>query len=192
MRVVGVPLLSQREGSQLLQTLGVRNVPAELLSQAVTAVGGMPVCLEWLARLVRKPFLRDEWTEFEDGEDDSNVLTRLLNDPALFGGSVAQRVQPLLDRVLRRLSAEATTALQDLAVTPIPLGAPALKALYQSPRALRELREASLLVAYPQRVQLLPMVAALVRKGMTDAQVDAAEERLIQALNQWLRLGLFH
>jgi hypothetical protein len=103
-----------------------------------------------------------------------------------FDGSVAQRVQPLLDRVLKRLSGEATTALQDLAVAPLPLGATALKVLYQSPKFLRELRESSLLAAYPQRVQLLPMVAAQVRKGLTDDQVRAAEERLIQPLSQWL------
>jgi hypothetical protein len=144
-----------------------------------------------LVRLLREPFLRDEWAEFEEN-DDSALLARLLNDSALFSGSVAQRVQPLLDRVLRRLSDEAAAALRDLAVITIPLGAPALKALYQSPRSLRELRETSLLAAYPQRVQLLPMVAAQIRLSLTEVQVTSAENRLIQALGQWLHTGIFH
>ncbi len=182
---VDVPRLSQKEGGNLLETLGLKNISEELLARTVDAVGGMPLCIEWLVRLVREPYLRDEWAEFEE-EDDSAVLARLLDDVAIFGGAVALRVQPLLDRVLKRLSNEAATALQDLAVTPVPLGAPALKVLYQTPKVLRELREASLLVSYPQRVQLLPMVAAQVRQKLSESQVRAAEERLALALTHWL------
>lgn len=184
-----VPRLSREEGSQLLQALGMRNVSEELLGRVVDAVGGMPICLEWIVRLVREPLLRDEWSDFEDTGNEQAILERLLQDPALFSGPVARRIQPLLDRVLERLSVEATIALQDLAVTPIPLGAPALRVLYQSPKLLRELRDASLLVAYPQRVQLLPMVAAQVQHRLSDGQVYAAEERLIQALMHWLHTG---
>lgn len=192
MVMVDVPVLSEREGSQLLQTLGLRNVPEELLLRAVDAVGGMPICIEWMVRLIREPYLREEWTDEFEEADDGAILAQLLDDPAIFGGAVAQRVQPLLERVLKRLSNEAAAALQDLAVSLLPLGAPALKVLYQSPKVLRELREASLLVAYPQRVQLLPMVAAQVRQTLTDAQVIHAEDRLIQALSQWLHTGIFH
>lgn len=189
MTTITVPRLSREEGSQLLQTLGVRNVSEELLGRMVEAVGGMPICLEWIVRLIREPLLRDEWADWEEGENERAILERLLEDSTLFGGAIARRVQPLLDRVITRLSVEATTALQDLAVAPIPLGAPALRVLYQSPKSLSELREASLLVAYPQRVQLLPMVAAQVRQGLSDDQVRAAEERLIQALRHWLNTG---
>ncbi len=189
MTTITVPRLSRHEGSQLLQTLGLRNVPEELLGRVVDAVGGMPICLEWIVRLIREPLLRDEWADFDDGGNERVILERLLEDSALFGGPVARRVQPLLDRVLGRLSVEATTALQDLAVAPIPLGAPALRSLYQSPKHLRELREASLLVAYPQRVQLLPMVAVQVRRVLSDDQVRTTEERLILALRRWLDTG---
>jgi tetratricopeptide (TPR) repeat protein/transcriptional regulator with XRE-family HTH domain len=183
-----VPRFSQKEGGQLLQTLGLRNISEALLYRAVDLVGGIPVCMEWLVRLVREPYLRDGWAEFEEA-DDSAVLARLLDDPAIFGGAVASRVQPLLDRVLKRLSPEAATALQDLAVAPLPLGSPALRVLYQTPRMLRELREASLLVAYPQRAQLLPMVAAQVRQQLSPSQIQVAEDRIIQAFTHWLHAG---
>lgn len=188
-KTISVPRLSQAEGSQLLQVLGVRNVSEELLGRAVDVVEGMPICLEWIVKLIQEPLLRDEWSDFEDGGNEWVILERLLEDPALFSGPITRRIQPLLERVLGRLSVEATTALQELAMAPVPLGAPALRVLYQSPRHLKELREASLLVSYPQRVQLLPMVAAQVRHRLSDDQVYAAEERLIQALMYWLDTG---
>jgi hypothetical protein len=43
---IDVPPLSRKEGGQFLQTLGIKNVPDDLLAQAVDAVGGLPVCLE--------------------------------------------------------------------------------------------------------------------------------------------------
>lgn len=185
-KTISVPRLSRTEGSQLLQVLGIRNVSEELLGRAVDVVEGLPICLEWIVKLIQEPLLRDEWSDFEDEGNERIILERLLEDPALFGGPVARRVQPLLERVLGRLSVEATTALQELAMAPLPLGAPALRVLYQSPRHLKELREASLLVSYPQRVQLLPMVASQVRQGLSEGQRHAAEERLIQALMHWL------
>ncbi len=183
---ITVPRLSCDEGSQLLQTLGVRNVSEDLLGRVVDAVRGIPVCLEWIVRLIRD----DEWADFEEGENDCVLLERLLDDPALLGDSVTRQVQLLLDRVITRLSGDATTALQELAMAPVPLGAPALQMLYQSPKLLRELREASLLVVSRQRVQLLPMVAAHIRQGLSDDQVCAAAERLIQALTHWLNKGI--
>jgi len=77
-------------------------------------------------------------------------------------------------------------ALRELAFSPLPLASPALKALYHDPSPLKELRDASLLVAYPKRVQLLPMVAAQVRQRLVQEEVSTAEDRLIQALTVWL------
>ena len=113
-------------------------------------------------------------------------LAHLLEDASLFGGPVAARVTSLLERVIKHLSPEASMALRELAISPIPLAGPALKTLYHDPSPLKELRDASLLVAYPKRVQLLPMVAAQVRQRLVQEEVSAAEDRLIQALTVWL------
>ncbi len=185
-----VPPLSQGEGSALLQRLGLRDVPEEQLSRAVEAVGGVPLCLEWVARLAQEPLLHDDWADFDEEANNGALLARLIEEAALFGGPVARRVQPLLERVIDRLSAETRTAVEELALSPVPLGAPALKVLYHHPTPLKELRDASLLVAYHKRVQLLPMVAAQVRKSLTDSQIVAAEERLIAALKHWLERGV--
>jgi len=182
-----IPPFSKDEGSLLLQHLGLQDLPEEQLGSVVEAVGGIPQCLEWVAKLVKEPWLRDNWAAFEEEVDGETLrLTNLLEDPSLFGGPVAKRVTPLLERVVKRLSAEAHTALRELAVSPVPLGGSALRALYHDPTPLKELRDASLLVPYPKRVQLLPMVAALVRQGLTDEQVCMAEDRLILALMRWL------
>ncbi len=185
-----VPFFSREEGSLLLQRLGLREIPEEQLGFVVEAVGGVPLCLEWVARLTQEPLLQDGWADFEEEGKSGELLTRLLEDAALFGGPVAKGVQPLLERVLKRLSGETRTALHDLALSPVPLGVPALKMLYGNPAPLKELREASLLAAYHKRVQLLPMVAAHVRQSLTDDQVRLAEERLIQALLRWLDSSL--
>jgi transcriptional regulator with XRE-family HTH domain/tetratricopeptide (TPR) repeat protein len=182
--------LSQAEGSALLQRLGLGDIREEQLGLVVEAVGGVPLCLEWVARLAQEPLLHDDWADFEEVVNSEALLTRVLEEAALFSGPIAKRVQPLLDRVIKRLSAETGTVLEELALSPVPLGAPALKVLYHHPTPLKELRDASLLVAYHKRVQLLPMVAAQVRKGLTDSQVHAAEERLIVALKHWLERGV--
>jgi tetratricopeptide (TPR) repeat protein len=182
-----IPPFSNEEGSLLLQRLGLQGLPEEQLGSVVEAVGGIPQCLEWVAKLVQEPWLRNGWAAFEEEAGGEMVrLMSLLEDPSLFGGPVAERVTPLLERVVKRLSPEAHTALRELAVSPVPLGSPALRMLYHNPTPLKELRDASLLVPYPKRVQLLPMVAALIRQGLTDEQVRMAEERLIQALVRWL------
>lgn len=184
-----IPELSRGEGAMLLQRLGLRDVAEDLLGRTVEAVGGIPLCLEWVVRLVQEPFLRNDWADFEEDVTSEVMLTRLLEDPALFGGAIARRMQPLLQRVLKHLSEEANAALHELTISPVPLGGPALKLLYHHPAVLKELREASLLVAYPKRVQLLPMVAALIRQRLTDGQIHAAEERIIGALTHWLLVG---
>jgi hypothetical protein len=98
---VTVPRLSRDEGTQLLQALGVRDVSVELLGQVVDAVGGIPVCLEWIVKLMREPVLRDDWSDFEERDNEPVILERLLEDPVLFSGSVAKRVQPLLCKNLQ-------------------------------------------------------------------------------------------
>lgn len=185
-----IPVFSKEEGSQLFHRLGLQGIPDEHLGRVVEAVGGIPLCLEWVAKLVQEPMLHNDWDDFEEEADSEVMLTQLLEDDSLFGGPVARRLQPLLERVVKRLSGEASSALRELAVSPIPLGSPALKALYHDPSRLKELRDASLLVAYPKRVQLLPMVAASMRSQMSAEQVRHAEERLIGAFTQWLEVGI--
>jgi tetratricopeptide (TPR) repeat protein/transcriptional regulator with XRE-family HTH domain len=185
-----VPPLSKEEGEQVLRRLGLHDMPQEVLGAVVEAVGGIPLCLEWAVKLVLEPWLRDDWAVFEEEEERAKRLAHLLEDSSLFGGPIATRLQPLLERVIKRLSPEAQTALRELAVSPIPLGSPALKALYRNPAPLKELRDASLLVAYLRRVQLLPMVADLVGRTLTSDQVRLAQDRLIQALTHWLNTGI--
>lgn len=189
-----VPLLLQEEGILLLQRLGLYDLSEEQLGQVVEVVGGVPLCLEWIAKLVKEPLLQEGWAGFEDegndaalpGQEKSHRLARLLEDPALFRGSVQARVAPLLERLLRRLSPDALAALQGLALATVPLGTPALKLLYPSPLPLQELRDASLLVAYPKRVQVLPMVAASVRARLSTDRRVALEEQLAGSLSHWL------
>jgi len=190
-----VPALSPDEGIILLQNLGLRDLPEEQLGQVVEAVGGIPVCLEWITKLMREPLLRGDWSAFEDEEEDTAAssgkariqrLEHLLEDPSLFGGPVATRITPLFNRVIRRLSSEAVAALNDLSLALLPLASPALKKLYRDPAPLRELRDASLLAAYRKRVQLLPMVAAQVRQQLSPNQIHQSENRLIEALKHWL------
>jgi hypothetical protein len=194
-----VPALSHDEGIALLQRLGLQDLPEEQLGRVVEAVGGVPVCLEWVTELMRDPFLQGDWSAFED-EDNAAVaapgkarvqrLQHLLEDASLFGGPIATRVTPLLSRVIGRLSVGALAALNDLAVAPLPLGGPALKWLYRDPAPLQELRAASLLAAYRKRVRVLPMVAAQVRQQLSPSSVRPSEERLIEALRHWLESGI--
>ncbi len=190
-----IPPLSQSEGRQVLQRLGLQEVAERQLDSVVEAVAGIPLCLEWVTRLVQEPLLQDGWAAFEEKEDgeiasseraSTQSLAHLLEDASLFGGPVAARVTSLLERVIKRLSPDASLALRELAISTIPLAGPALKALYRDPSPLKELRDASLLVAYPRRVQLLPMVAAQVRGLLAQEEVSAAEDRLIRALTVWL------
>jgi len=185
-----VPPLSRTEGSELLRRLGLQDSPEERLAQVVDTVGGIPLCLHWVARLVQEPLLHSDWADFEEAAGSDAQLRRLLEDASLFGGPVAHKLHLLLERVTKRLSAEAVMALRDLAAAPVPLGGAALQALYRDPGPIKELRDASLLVAYPKRVQLLPMVAATVRAQLSDEQRAQAEERVIVALTTWLESGI--
>ncbi len=197
-----LPALSPDDGVVLLQQLGLSLIPVKHLRAAVEAVGGVPQCLEWVASLVQEPMLTDEWDgvldqreeegagELEQAEMLAHRLQRLLEDSSLFGGPIAIKLKPLLKRVIeQRLSTEARAALNVLAVASLPLGKPALQALCARPAPLKELRDSSLLVAYPHRVQLLPMVASTVLHQFSSEQVQTAEEQLIRAYTHWLEEG---
>jgi Domain of unknown function (DUF1704) len=91
--------------------------------------------------------------------------------------------------IKKRLSAEARALLDALAVCNVPLGKAALQALYEHPGLINELRNASLLVSYAHRVQVLPIVAAVVTQGMTIERITELEEDVIQALQRWIEEG---
>lgn len=199
-----LPPLSEEMGAVLLQRLGLAAVAVEHLRKASAAVGGIPLCLEWVASLVQEPLLFDTWDalsaldEDEDTEltalQQGDVLTRrllsLLEDPSLFGGPIASKLTPLLQRLLdTQLSSEASQVLNRLAIANIPLGKPALQVLCPRPSLLKELRSTSLLAVTAQRVQMVPMVAALLRARFSMQQQHDLEEQLILALTRWLEEG---
>jgi hypothetical protein len=194
-----VPPLSGEAGVWLLQQLGLTDVPDEYLRRASEAVGGVPLCLEWLASLVQEPMWLDEWQEDDDpdGQEEgasehvsTRRLLRLLEDASLFGGPIAAKLHPLLERIIeQRLSAEAYQVLCTLALAHVPLGKPALQLICPRPRLLKELSATSLLVANPKRVQVLPMVASAVRARLSHEQQHALESRLIASYSSWLDAG---
>jgi len=199
-----LPPLSQEMGAVLLQHLGLTAVPAEYLRKASAAVGGIPLCLEWVASLVQEPLLFDTWDDVDMLNEDEHLgltasrrgdiltqrLLALLDDPFLFGGPIASKLTPLLQRILdHRLSPEASQVLNRLAIANIPLGKSALQVLCPRPSLLKELRSTSLLVATAQRVQMVPMVAAQLRARLSPQQQHDLEEALIPALTRWLDEG---
>src|SRR5260370_39279336 len=106
------------------------------------------------------------------------------------GGPIAPKLSPLLERIIdKRLSAEAYQVLCTLALANVPLGKPALQLICPRPRLLKELSATSLLAAYPHHVQLLPMVASVVRSRLSAEQQDALEAELIRALKGWKNKG---
>jgi tetratricopeptide (TPR) repeat protein/transcriptional regulator with XRE-family HTH domain len=196
-----VPSLEPDASVVLLRALGLQAVPLELLQRVHEVACGIPQCLEWFASLVRDPLLVDSWDAInldEDGVDSAGDILqntvvqrvqRLLNDPSLFGVGtpVTAKLLPLLDRVLeKQLSPEARLVLFSLAVTNIPIGKRALQAVCPRPSIIQEFRNASLLVASPHRVQLLPMVAAVLRARLSVQQKQELETQLANALMGWL------
>jgi tetratricopeptide (TPR) repeat protein/DNA-binding SARP family transcriptional activator len=195
-----VPPLSPDESVCLLQRLGLEVVPTELLQTVGIQVAGIPLLLEWIAKLVADPLLLDDWAGFEESEAILQVSTtqgsiaerlrRLLSDPSLLGEHLASRLAPLLQRILEKhLSDEARLVLARLAVATVPLGKPALQLLCPRPRLLKELRDTSLLAAYTNRVQLLPVVALTVRQQLSSVQRREIEDLVIQAYTRWLDDG---
>jgi len=201
-----LPPLSLEQGVLLLQQLGLDVVPVPVLREVYTAVGGIPLCLEWVAALVKQPFYIDEWEEFGTHDeytatlaararDMTQAVQRLLAEPHVFGGTLAEAIAPILDRIISQqyLSSEANHLLNVLSVATVPLARPALAVVcVRGPHPVKELRRASLLVAYPGRVQLLPMVASAVIRHLTAGQIHESERLLIQAYTAWLQEGFFH
>jgi tetratricopeptide (TPR) repeat protein len=194
-----VPPLSTQESIRLLHRLGLRTVPAEQLRAISEWVGGIPLCLEWIAQLAHDPLVLDDWKAFtndavseEEGNADnlSHRFLHLLEDPSVLEGHLAARLEPLLHRILERhLSAEAKSVLERLALAPIPLGKPALQALCSRPGLLKELRDTSLLAASSRRVQVLPIVASTIRCRLSVQRRYELEETVIEALVCWVQEG---
>jgi tetratricopeptide (TPR) repeat protein len=195
-----VPPLSPDESVRLLQDLGLEELAVEQLQAVGMRMAGIPLLLEWTAKLLADPLLLNDWSGFDERDgllhahttqaSRARRLRRLLDDPALLGSHLAARLTPLLEYIMdKHLSPEARRVLERLAVATIPLGKAALEVLCPRPALLKELRDASLLAAYTNRVQLLPMVAETVRQQLTPEQRREAEELVIQAYKQWLDEG---
>ncbi len=196
-----VPPLTLEESVCLLQRLGMEELPVEQLQAVGVRMAGIPLLIEWTARLLADPLLLNEWSGFDESEGILHAystperrarrLQRLLDDPSLLGVHLASRLTPLLHYIMEtRLSPEALRVLERLAVATIPLGKPALHVLCPRPAWLKELRDASLLAAYANRVQVLPMVAETVRQQLTPEQRHEAEDQVMQAYTQWREQGI--
>jgi tetratricopeptide (TPR) repeat protein/transcriptional regulator with XRE-family HTH domain len=198
-----IPPLSQEESVHLLQQLGLSMVPVALLCTISERVGGIPQGLEWVAALVRQPLYADEWeeafasdpflSESTRTDDLTHIVERLLAEPHIFTGSHADDIAPLLQRIVenQRLSSDARTLLEVLSIAAVPLGQPALAVISQvaGTRPMKELRRASLLVAYEHRVHVNAMVAAAVIRHLSPGELVAREEVLIEAYTVWLECG---
>lgn len=195
-----VPPLTQDESVCLLRRLGLQEVPIEQLRAISMRMTGIPLLLEWTAKLVTDPLLLDDWEGFNEQEailqpypaqeNLAGRLQKVLDDPSLLGEHLANRLAPLLQRILEKhLSEEARLVLARLAIAAVPLGKPALQLLCPRPRLLKELRDASLLAAYTNRVQLLPVVALTVQQHLLLVQRQETEELVIQAYIRWLDEG---
>src|SRR5450755_4424691 len=196
---IAVPALTLEDSVLLLQRLGLESVPLAALETISQRVACIPLCLEWIAKIVHDPLVHDDWEGFEVQEETSSEsrldaisqrLTRLLEHPTLLGEHLASRLTPLLEHILdRHLSADARRVLEHLAVVSIPLGKPALQVLCPRPALLKELRDASLLAAYTNRVQLLPVVTFTVQQQLSSTQRQEGEVLAIQAYTRWLNEG---
>src|SRR5579875_2628733 len=196
-----IPALTMDEGVALLQRLGLTAVPTEYLQHASDLVGGIPLCLEWLAILTTKPLL-DTWDALDDlgdveEDETADLLTRrflrLLDDRTFFDGDIANRLTPMVERIMaQRLSPEVLEVLYTLSLAHIPLGKPALQQICPRPGLLKVLRSVSLLTAHQQRIQVLPMVASVVSSRLLPEQRRLREEQLIEAYRCWLDDGTMY
>ncbi len=196
---IAVPALTLEDSVLLLQRLGLESVPLAALETISQRVACIPLCLEWIATIAHDPLVHDEWEGFEVQEETSSQsrldaisqrLTRLLEHPTLLGEHLASRLTPLLEHILdRHLSADARRVLEHLAVVSIPLGKPALHVFCSRPAWLKELRNASLLAAYTNRIQVLPTVSSTVKARLSSEQIYELEERMIEALTRWVEDG---
>lgn len=199
-----VPALDMPTSILLLQQQGLEAVPVEQLQEVWRRIGGIPLYLEWVASLAQYPHQLNEWQSFDIVEEEhgqvvtgdkaeqeiSQRLSRLLAEPMLLRGHLASKLRPLLERIIdKRLSSEARALLDALAVCNVPLGKTALQTLCEHPGLINELRNASLLVSYAHRVQVLPIVAAVVTQGLTAEQIYELEKQTIRALRRWKKEG---
>lgn len=201
---LAVPPLPKESSVNLLQRLGLASVPIALLEAIHEKVRGLPQCLEWVAALVRYPHAEDEWETFEPDQRSEEARDRarkariveaihhFLDDPYAFSGDLSEELSRILSQVVssQRLSRDARELLAVLSLTSIPLARPALQVISPSGvRPLEELRRASLIVAYQNRAQLLPVVAAAVWRALGSLEKRTYETVLIQAHQTWLRDG---
>src|SRR6266487_2535006 len=195
---IAVPPLTLEDSVLLLQRLGLESVPLTALETISQRVACIPLCLEWIAKIAHDPLVHDAWEDFEVQEETSpeshldavQRLTRLLEHPTLIGEHLASRLTPLLEHILdQHLSPDARRVLEHLAVVGIPFGKPALYVFCSRPAWLKELRNASLLTAYTNRIQVLPTVASTVKARLSPEQVYELEERMIEALTRWVENG---
>ncbi|HVB25439.1 MAG TPA: helix-turn-helix domain-containing protein [Ktedonobacteraceae bacterium] len=198
-----LPPLSRETSLLVLQQHGLDSVPVTVLEHIYERVGGIPLALEWVAAMVKQPLEMEDWAEFgesmsgasADRDSMTGSIERLLNEPHIFGGTLADDIAPLLQRIIatQHFSPEARALLEVLAVSRIPLAKPALQLLCpQGPRPLKELRRASVLVSYPDRIQLLPMVAAAMYRQLNAEQRKERESTLIGACQAWINQGTLH
>jgi DNA-binding SARP family transcriptional activator len=193
-----VPSLTPAESVSVLQHLGLGDVSVELLAAVGRYLDGIPLLLEWTVTLVTDSHLFAYWevmygsnTCYQTSPNTtSERLQRLLDNPSDWSLHLADKLAPLLQCLLDKyLSASARLVLNRLAVTMLPLGQPALRILCPRPLVLQELRSASLLVAYTNRIQLLPIVAWTVQQQLTPEQRREAEDVVIEAYMRWLDEG---
>lgn len=202
---IPVPPLPVEQGILLLQQFGLKTVPQPLLREICEKVGGIPICLEWVAALAKQPIFPSEGEQGATTSPQQGVaaatqhmaasVRRLIAEPYVFGGMLAEEIAPLLKQLLANyhLSPEAQELLQVISLATVPLSKPALDVLApQWRRTTQELRRACLLVAYPDRAQALQSVAAAVVRTLSQEERDRQEERLIEAYQAWLAEGSFY
>jgi tetratricopeptide (TPR) repeat protein len=201
---VPVPPLSVEHSVLLLQQLGLQSVPQPLLLEISEKVGHVPICLEWVAVLATQPTLPGEGEHgtpaLKDpagaafAHDLTASVRRLIAEPYIFGGTLAEEIAPLLEQLLTNyhLSPEALELLQTVSLATVPLARPALDVLAsQWTRIIRELRRASLLASYADRVQALPSVASAIVRNLSPEARTWREKALITAYQAWLGEGSF-
>ncbi len=200
-----IPPLSEEQAVSLLQRLGLHEVPTTLLQEVYHTIGGIPLCLEWVAALVKRP-QENDWDAFEmeDATTTQEIastarmtrtLQRLLVGPRVFGGPPESVVTPFLERLLssQSLSGDALQMLRVLSLAAIPLAKPALEIICRAgPGPYEELHRASLVVASHAHTQLLPMVAASVASSLSREQILEGECLLIEAYTAWLVSGMVY
>jgi len=201
-REIAVPVFSEVDAARLLRRLGLDGVPDVSLREIARRVGGIPRGLEWAAALATQPLVVDEWQDLfppasrpveHQTDRQSAAVKRLLAEPHLFGGTLGDDIAPVLAQIIerQRLSPEAQWLLDVLSCSPIPLSQPALAAICGEigTRPLRELRRASLLVSYEQRLHVNALVASATLRQLAPETRRERETTLIAAYETWLGTG---